>query len=166
MKKSLTLYLLILLVLVNLFTYVFLSKQVKFEQTNYDKLSAHYTKMKDSMLIRLSDADYFSLENNQNAQDYFENKTTGKFIAPEKLIPFLKDKLLDFNENPNGNPYTGFDPIDGKKFIINKTKVLNYRWIIADFNNGDVWGEAIIKYFINDNGTVSFEVAETLIYPK
>ena len=54
--------------------------------------------------------------------------------------------------------------MDGKIFVVNKIKVLNHRWIIADFNNGNIWGEAIIKYFINDDETVSFENAESVIY--
>lgn len=166
MKKSILLYALILVVLIYIFTYMFLSKQVKFEQTNYDNLVKKHEKQKDSLLVKLSDANYFSLETNDNAQNYFENKSTNTIISYEKLIPILKDKLLDFNTNPNGNPYTGCDSIDGNKFIINKVKVLNHRWIIADFNNGQLWGEAIIKYFIDDKENISFEVAESLIYPK
>ncbi len=160
------LYLLILFVLTNLFTYMFLSSQVKFEQTNYDKLSTKYNDTINALLVKNADADYFSLENNDRAQEYFEDKKTGKYLPFEKLIPLLKDKLLDFNTNPNGNPYTGYDPMNGKKFIINKVKVLNNRWIIADYNNGDIWGEVLLKYFINADETVSFEVVETMIYPK
>ena len=82
------------------------------------------------------------------------------------MIPFVKDQLISFNDKPEGNPYTGFEKIYERKFIINKVKVLNHRWIIADFNDGTFWGEVIIKYFINDDKTVSFEVAETVLYPK
>ena len=166
MKRSLLLYLFILVILTNLYTYVYLSKEVEFEQTRFKKFD---TKMQDTinrLLVKNADADYFSLENNQNAQDYFENKTTGKYISQDKLIPMVKEKLLDLNSNPNGNPYVGFDKMNDKKFIINKVKFLNHRWIIADFNNGEMWGEVIIKYFVNDDNTVSFETAETLIYPK
>jgi hypothetical protein len=158
MKNSILLYGLILSVLLNIFTYMFLSKQVKFEQNNYDNL----VKKKDSILVKQSDADYFSLETNDYAQNYFQNSA----VQYDKLIPVLKDKLLDFNALPNGNPYTGNDIIDEKKFIINKVKVLNHRWIIADFNNGQLWGESIIKYFVDEKQNISFEVAESLIYPK
>lgn len=164
MKKSITLYLVILLVLTNIFTYAFLNSQVKFEQKNYDNLNKKFGDTINHYLIKNDDADYFSLEKNDRAQDYFDNKSTGKFIPSEKLIPYVKDKLLDLNSNPNGNPYTGFDKMDGKIFVVNKIKVLNHRWIIADFNNGNIWGEAIIKYFINDDESVSFENAESVIY--
>jgi hypothetical protein len=52
-----------------------------------------------------------------------------------KLIPYVTEKLLDFNSNPKGNPYVGQDKIGENKFIINKVKILNHRWIIADFSD-------------------------------
>jgi hypothetical protein len=166
MKKSILLYLFILAVLFNVFTYAYFSKDLKFEEERYDNLDK---KLRDTLNIvtnDLFDANYFSLETNQNAQDYFEDKTTGEFLDYRKLIPFVKDQLIAFNDNPEGNPYTGFEKLSERKFIINKAKVLNHRWIIADFNDGTTWGEAIIKYFINDDKTVTFETAETVIYPK
>jgi hypothetical protein len=45
-------------------------------------------------------------------------------------------------------------------------KILNHRWIIADFSDGEYWGEALIKYFINEDETVSFETFQSLIYQK
>lgn len=166
MKKSLLLYLFILAVLFNIFTYMFYSKQVKAEQESYKKLD---TKLRDSLNLvvnQLDDANYFALETNQNAQDYFADDATGEFINHEKLIPFVKDKLMEFNDLPDGNPYVGFDKMNAQKFIINKAKVLNHRWIIADFSDGSLWGEVIIKYFINEDKTVSFEVAETVLHHK
>lgn len=165
MKKSLLLYLFILAVLFNIFTYMFYSKQVKAEQESYKKLD---TKLRDSLNLvvnQLGDANYFSLETNQNAQEYFANDS-GEFISHQKLIPFVTEKLMEFNSLPEGNPYVGFDKIGVQKFVINKAKVLNHRWIIADFSDGTLWGEVIIKYFINDDKTVSFEVAETVLHQK
>jgi hypothetical protein len=166
MKKSILLYLFILALLFNLFTYMYYSKQVKFEKESYQKLD---TKLRDSLKLvtdQLYDANYFALETNQNAQDYFANDATGEYISYEKLIPFVKDKLMEFNDLPDGNPYVGFGKVNDQKFIINKAKVLNHRWIIADFNDGTLWGEVVIKYFINDDKTVTFEVAETVLYPR
>jgi hypothetical protein len=166
MKKSLLLYLFVLAVLFNVFTYAFFTKDQKFEKERSENL---VKKIRDSLNVSqndLLDANYFSLETNQNAQDYFEDKQTGEFLDYRKLIPFVKDQLVSFNDLPEGNPYTGFEKLSEQKFIINKAKFLNHRWIIADFNDGTNWGEAIIKYFINEDKTVSFEVAETVIYPK
>ena len=166
MKKSLLLYLFILTILLNVFTYMFYSKQADFEQNKYKKTT---TKLKDSLKSvtnKLSDANYFSLEKNENAQNYFDSENSEKTIQYEKLIPFVTEKLLDFNANPNGNPYTGQDKIAANKFIINKVRILNHRWIIADYSDGEYWGEVLLKYFINKDETVSFETIQSLLYQK
>jgi hypothetical protein len=56
--------------------------------------------------------------------------------------------------------------IGENKFIINKVKILNHRWIIADFSDGNIWGEVLLKYFINDDESVSFEVNQSLLHAK
>ena len=65
-----------------------------------------------------------------------------------------------------GYPYTGQDQIGANKFVINKVKILNYRWIIADFSDGEYWGEVLLKYFVNEDGSKSFEVNQSLLYQK
>jgi hypothetical protein len=166
MKKSLFLYLTILAVLSTVFTYMFLSKQVTFEQNRYDKTTK---KLRDSLSLvsnQLVDANYFSLEKNENAQNYFDSGNGDKMIQFEKLIPVVTEKLLDFNANPKGNPYTGQDQIGTNKFIINKVKILNHRWIIADYSDGEIWGEVLLKYFVNPDESISFEVNQSLLYQK
>jgi hypothetical protein len=166
MKKSLLLYALILSLLFNIYTYMFLSKEVSFEQEKFKKST---TKLKDSLnsvTSKLSDANYFSLEKNENAQNYFQSAKSEKISNYEKLIPYVTEKLLDFNTNPTGNPYTDQEQLGANKFIINKVKVLNHRWIIADFSDGEYWGEVLLKYFINEDESVSFEVNQSFIYQK
>ena len=166
MKKSILLLLFVLSFLFTVFTYMFLSKQVKYEQDRYKKTT---TKLRDSISLvktKLADASYFSLENNENAQNYFEAGSTEKTIQYEKLIPVVTEKLLDLNANPKGNPYTGQNQIGANKFIINKVKILNHRWIIADFSDGEYWGEVLLKYFVNEDESISFEVNQSLIYQK
>lgn len=166
MKKSLFLYLLILAVLMNIFTYMYFSKKAVSDEAQFKKTTAKY---KDSLAVvtnNLLEANYFSLEFDQNAQNYFDKPDSDKYIPYEKLIPYVKEKLLDYNDNPKGNPYTGQDQIGPQKFIINKIKILNHRWIIADYNDGDYWGEVLLKYFIDDKETVSFEVIQSILFQK
>ena len=166
MKQSFLLYLTILAVLASIFTYMFLSKQVEFEQNRYEKTTK---KLRDSIALvsnQLADANYFSLANNENAQNYFDSSSSDKIIQYEKLIPVVTEKLLDYNSNPKGNPFTGQDQIGVNKFIINKVRILNHRWIIADFSDGEIWGEVVLKYFVNTDETISFEVNQSLLYQK
>ena len=166
MKKSLLLYAFILTVLLNIFTYMFYSKEVDFEQKRYEKTTK---KLRDSIALisnQLNEANYFSLEKNENAQNYFDSENSEKTIQYEKLIPYVTEKLLDFNSDPKGNPYVGQDKIGANKFIINKVKILNHRWIIADFSDGEIWGEVLLKYFVNEDQSISFEVNQSLLYQK
>ncbi|WP_026714077.1 hypothetical protein [Flavobacterium daejeonense] len=166
MKRSFLLYTFILLVLVNVFTYSFLSNEVKFEQERYQRTTKRLKDSLNSLTNKLNDANYFSLEKNENAQNYFDSAVANKTIAYEKLIPGVTEKLMDYNANSKGNPYVGQDQIGVNKFVINKVKVLNHRWIIADFSDGNMWGEVLLKYFVNEDESISFEVIQSLLYAK
>ena len=166
MKKSLLLYALILSIVFNIYTYMYLSKEVNYEQEKYKKIT---TKLRDSIQLvtnKLFDADYFSLEKNDNAQNYFESAKSDKIRNYATMIPYVTGQLLDLNANPKGNPYTGQVQLGATKFSINKVKVLNHRWIIADYSDGEYWGEVLLKYFINDDESVSFEVNQSFLYQK
>ena len=166
MRKSLLLYAFILIALLNVFTYMFYSKEVAFEQNRYEKTTKKLRDSLNSVTAKLNDANYFSLEKNENAQNYFDAESSEKMIPYEKLIPYVTEKLLDFNDNPKGNPYVGQDQIGANKFIVNKVKILNHRWIIADYSDGEIWGEVLLKYFVNADESVSFEVNQSLLYQK
>jgi hypothetical protein len=166
MKKSLLLYALLLSLVFTVYTYMFLSKEVVFEQEKYKKTT---TKLKDSLQSlsnQLGDANYFSLEKNEKAQSYFELAKSDKIRDYRTLIPYVTAQLLDLNANPEGNPYTGQEQLSATKLIINKVRILNHRWIIADYSDGVYWGEVLLKYFVNEDESVSFEVNQSFVYPK
>jgi hypothetical protein len=166
MKQSLLLYLFILAIVFNIFTYEYFSKKVHFQDSKIEKLTNKIKAKESDFNSKLQDVNYFSLENNEKAQNYFYSPIPQQNFEVNLLIPSLKDKLLEFNDNPNGNPYTGQDKLGPNKFIINKIKVINHRWIIADFSDGDYWGEVLLKYFVNEDKSFSFEVNQSLLYPK
>jgi len=114
---------------------------------------------------KFQDANYFTLENNKKAQYYFTSNPDQKSDV-SKLVPEIKEALLKLNENPNGNPYTGQKKSGSNKFVINKIKVINHRWIIADFNDGNNYGEVLLKYFVKENNIFIFEINQSLMFPK
>ena len=160
MKKQLFLYLFIVALMVNCFTYMYYSKGFEFLEKRYEKLQIKTSKKQDSMVNLLSDANHFALESNDNAQNYFEGKDI------ETIKKRVSDGLLSFNDDANGNKYTGQVRMSDQKFIINKIKILNHRWIIADYSDGQLWGEVLLNYFLNDDGTVSYEMIVTKLFPK
>lgn len=158
MKKSLYLYLFIVAVLLNVFTYAYFTQNLSFEQARYEKFSK---KMQDSLLVTYNnniDANYFSLQYNDNAKSYLEAYDTAE------LVPKIKDKIMDLNDNPEGNSLLPYGKLNDEKFIVNKIQVLNHRWIIADFSDGKIWGEVLLKYFIEADGNITFERIESLLY--
>ena len=167
MRRSLYLYLFILAVLINVFTYAYFTKIGSFEKERLEKQNKRLTDSIATVSQRIDEANYFSLENNQNAQNYLEvSATNGRYIPFDKLIPHVTEKLLDLNQNPKGNPFTGQEQIGAQKFIINKVKVINHRWVIADYSDSEYWGEVLLKYFVNEDESVDFVVIDSFLYPK
>ena len=160
MKKQLFLYLFILALMVNCFTYMWYSKGFVFLEKRYEKFNKKMTSRNDSLVNMLADANHFSIESNDNAQNYFNGKEVSE------VSKNVVNALLAFNDDPKGNQFTGQVTMGGQKFIINKIKILNHRWIIADYSDGQLWGEVLLKYFVNDDATVSFEIVETQLFPK
>jgi len=159
MKKSLYLYLFIISALFALFTYVFYSKQLKFEKDRYAILK---TKMADSLnVVRtdLFDAKYFTLESNDNAQNYLEK------YSVDKLIPHVTARIMELNDSKEGNSLVDFEKMGTQKFIINKIRFLNHRWIIADYSNGQLWGEVLIQYAIEEDESVTLKTMQSFLYP-
>lgn len=160
MKKQLYLYLFILASLICAFTYMYFTKQIAFERTNN---KAEIKSVRDSLMMisnQLEEADYFSLEHNQRSQEYFVNQ------SPQKLLPIIRESLLAYNDDPKGNIYTGQEKMGEQKFIISKIKILNHRWIMADYSNGELWGDVLIKYFVEEDGKITFKVMDSFLFPK
>ncbi len=141
---------------------MYFSEQHKYEVRRNESLEKRITTLKDSIAgneLQLESANYFALENNQNAIEYY----SGKDIEDIKIK--VRDAIYAKNAEANGNSLVQYPPIDGKPFRIDNIKLLNHRWVIADFSNGSAWGEVILKYFVEDNGEITFEPAEILLYP-
>ncbi len=162
MKNSFLLYALILSAIMNVFMYMYFGKQTDFEKQQHEK-----TKIKlEASEQKIADATYFSLAFNENAQNYFDNDKVKIPIDYQKLIPLVTEELMTYNDDPKGNKYIGQDQIGAQKFIINKARLLNHRWIIADYSDGQYWGEVLLKYFIDDKQQVEFETINSILYQK
>jgi hypothetical protein len=160
MKRQLYLYLFICSALIAAFTYMYYNKQMTHEKSISLSNEKSAKDTINLLINQLSDADSFSLEKNEYAQNYFEGKDV------TKLIPQIREALLAYNDKPEGNIYTGQEKLGEQKFIINKIKIVNHRWIIANYSDGTYWGDVMLKYFIDETGKVTFQVMDSFIYPK
>ncbi len=130
------------------------------QQSRLEKKQSQLNALKDSLKVekrRFFENVYFSLDTNEEALVYFDDLD---FPVTSALI---KDALYDTNllgEEESLVPYAQM----GGKFLINKIKVLNHKWVIADFSDGTFWGELLIKYQVAADGTLTFSVVEHFLY--
>jgi hypothetical protein len=164
MKSKIFLYLFIFAVLLVLFQYVnskniFESYEKKLkvanekEQVYRDSIMALQGEVLDFM--------YFNLENNDDALSYFERDG----YDTSELIPFIKDEIYRLNETKGAHPIIPYESMNGGRMLINKVRLLNHKWILADFSDGKYWGELFITYEILDKKELKFKLVESLLYP-
>ena len=163
MKKQLLLYLFIFSLIINVFTYMYYSGQEKYVNERVEKMQVKLKKAQDSLKASGAQGgdDIFAFEKNDNATDYFVDQG---FKDTDALAVKIKEGVLELNQNANGNPLTDYEPLNGEKFLINDIKILNNRWIIANFSNGTAWGDVLIRYFVDDKGVVTYETIQNLLY--
>ncbi len=162
MKKNLFLYLFVFAALIALYLYVSGKNMLDSKDSRITKQEATIEVLEDSLQrteLRLLDMQYFSLENNDDAMAYYEHlpvKNPSRYVA---------DKLLETNERKGDNPLVPYAGMENN-FKINKIKVLNHKWIIADFSDGKFWGELFIQYHLKEDLGVDFTVLDHLLYTR
>jgi hypothetical protein len=120
--------------------------------------------LKDSLTVledKILDLSYFNLERNEDALSYLENK--GYDVS--EFIPFIKDELYTLNEIKGEHPLIPYGSSEGRKMMINNIKLLNHKWIIADFSDGEFWGELFLTYEITSEKELKFKLVESFLYP-
>ena len=165
MKKNIYLYLFVFALLLSIFMYVNsksmverYEEKISFLETKTSELEKQVMALEDENLDLL----YFNLENNDDALDYFERD--GYDTA--QLIPFFRDELYKLNEVKGEHPLVPYAAMsEGGKMLINKVRLLNHKWIIADFSDGEYWGEMLLTYEITKDRQLKFRVVESLLYP-
>ena len=162
MKKNIFLYLFVFVALILLYSLVNGNKIQNQNEANITKLTDEVEALKDSVKkekLEVLDMQYFSLENNDDALAYYDHlnlKDPSRYIA---------DKLLETNEKKGDNPLIPYEGMESD-FKINKIKVMNHRWIVADFSDGQYWGDLIIKYELKDDRSVDFTLLDHLLYTR
>ncbi|WP_396138146.1 hypothetical protein [Flavobacterium sp.] len=159
--KNVVLYALVFSLLFNVFQFVNSTKILESKDKEVVKVKNHLKISRDSV-SQLANANYFALESDEDAQEYFYNSN----LDYQKVAFKVKEDLMVLNENKNGNKLVPYEPIDDKPFIVNTSKILNHRWLIAEFSNGDLWGQILVKYFVSADKPTEFETVETVLYER
>jgi len=164
MKSRIFMYLFIFTLLLVLFQFMNSKSIVEDYDKKLSKLEERDESYKDS-IISLKDDNFelsrFSLEFNDDAMSYFEDQ--GYKIS--ELVPFIKDELYKLNVyEGDDHPLVPYASMTGNKMMINSIRLLNHKWIIADFSDGKYWGEMLVTYEIVDNKELKFRLLDYLLY--
>lgn len=162
MKHKIFLYLFVFAALIALYQFVSANNLQKALNKELEKSKAEVKALKDSLQsthIQYLDQQYFTLENNDDALAYFED------LPLENPAAYIADKLLETNEDKGDNilvPYAGMDG----SFKINKIKVINHKWLLADFSDGKYWGDLLIGYEVKEDLGIDFTRLDHLLYTR
>lgn len=157
-------YLFIFSALLILFQYINAKRALESMSNKIEVYKIKSDKCKDSLdalqdeVLNLS---HFNLDRNEDAITYFENDG----YNVDELIPFIKDELYKLNETKGDHPIVPYAASEGRKMMINTIKLLNHKWIIADFSDGEYWGEIFLTYEITSNKELKFNLVESFLYP-
>lgn len=162
MKKNIYLYLFVFSALLFLFQWVSSSRRFSAMDQILQDQEKKINSYQDSIAgleERLDQLNYFTLEQNEEALSYYDHLEIGNL---EELV---QEQLMMTNQDSGSNPLVPFEGMAGD-FKINKVQVINHKFVLADFSDGTYWGDMILRYEIEDNLRVSFEVVDQLLYPQ
>ena len=76
----------------------------------------------------------------------------------------VESAVYDLNVKKGNNPLIPYAGMYGR-FFFNKVKVLNHKWLVADFSDGTHWGEVLVDYTVTAEDTITFNTIAHLLYP-
>ena len=141
MRSKILLYGFIFMLMFTIFIYVNDKKILEAKQDNIEQLQSKVDAVEvknDSLISENLNLNYFSLDQNEESISYFESKG----IDAKELSQKVEDAIISRNRAEEDNELVPFAGMEGV-MRINKVKILNHKWIIADFTDGTYWGELL-----------------------
>lgn len=163
MRSKIFLYLFIFTLMFTIFIYVNDKKILDSQNATIESLEEKLeeSQLKNQGLTQSNmEHSYFSLENNEQAISYFEEQG----IDPETIENTLKEAIISRNQANEDNELVPFAGMNGI-MRINKMKILNHKWILADFTDGTYWGELFITYEIDEDNNLNLNTEKSFLYP-
>ncbi|MGJ8550001.1 hydrolase [Winogradskyella wichelsiae] len=165
MKSKILMYLFIFSVLLLIFQYVN-SKNIldKYEEDIVKVKAKVADKEKEISLLedKNFELNYFNIDRNEDALAYFE----AQGYNTDELVPAILDGLYSMNNyEGEDHPIVPYVSMTDSKLLINKVRILNHKWIIANFTDGKYWGEIFVTYSIDENNDLKYKLVEYLLYP-
>lgn len=165
MKARIFLYLFIFALLYSIFQFVNTKRYSEVKEKEITELEQHLHKAEadlESYKVISEDGkgDGFTLQSNTNAKEFFEDQN----IDVDSLAADIENQLISKNEPKKDNPLVPYSGAHGRAMHINRIKILNNRWIIAEFTDGIYWGEALISYYLDEKNQLQFDTQDGVLY--
>ncbi|WP_194850366.1 hypothetical protein [Nonlabens antarcticus] len=165
MRRSLFLYLFIFASLISLIIYVNARNYQEVLEKDVISLRKQILK-KDAILDSIADSQMaapinFTLEQNQEASNYFEKLG----FTTDQVKQKVTDQLLDLNLENGGNPLVPFIG-QGRGFQVNETHFINHKWVLVNFSDNYQWGELLVTYTIKEDKSISLETTASVLNDK
>jgi len=158
-------YLFVFSILLVVFQYVNSKNIFEAYNVKYEKALENQEKYKDTISAlhdRILNLSEFKLDETEAALSYFEERG----FKVSELIPFIKDEIYELNAVPGEeHPLIPYASMAGGKMLINSIRLLNHKWIIANFSDGKYWGELLIHYEITEDEQLNFKLIDSFLYP-
>ncbi|MBB1569770.1 MAG: hypothetical protein HG435_009775 [Capnocytophaga sp.] len=136
------------------------NSQPQMSATQLNETAQIISKLTDSIRKLTDERDEalnFSLETNELSQQYFEDL---KILNPSQIVI---NALMETNIKEK-NPYIKSE--SNGRFLINKIRILNEKWVICEFSDGELWGDLLLEYHIDGNQKPTFKTLDEVIHPK
>jgi hypothetical protein len=158
-------YLFIFTLLLVLFQFVNSKSIIEDYDKNLKRADGQVEKYQDSMEIlrdRILDINHFNYQDNDPAITYWEKRGED----PLKLESVIKDAIYSMNTyETEEHPLIPFVGTGGNRLTVNTIKLLNHKWIIADFSDGTLWGEVLLEYDLDDERNLRIDHVNSFLYP-
>ncbi len=164
MKSKIFIYLFALAALYIVFQHRNASKKITLDAERISKLENKLEKLQtvtDSLENETLELSYFTLRHDEYASEYIED--TG--ISVSQIEGLVLDALISNNSIDKDNPLIPLVGMSGPTRI-DRVKLINHKWAIADFTDGEYWGQVMYLYDLSKDGTLSFNTIASHLYPK
>ncbi|QHI35589.1 hypothetical protein IMCC3317_09350 [Kordia antarctica] len=173
MTKKILIYALIFMALLAMYQYVSMNKMYEQQSTKIENLRSQIGTLENdidvfkdstnSLINENLDLSYFSLKSNGEALAYFDEYN---FEDVNNLSQVIIDAIYDKNSASANNPLVPFDGTGGKFMSVDKVKVINHKWVLCSFTDGDFWGEVMLRYEFDKDKKLTFETLSEVLYAK
>lgn len=166
MKSRVFMYLFIFSALLIIFQYVNSKNIIDKYEKDIKQYKETMEVQKDSIAMleeQNFELNYFNIDRNDDALDYF----VAQGYNTDELIKAITEGLYNMNDyEGEEHPIVPYVSMTDSKLLINKIRILNHRWIVANFTDGEFWGEIFVTYEIDDNSDLKYKLVEYFMYPK